>query len=97
MAKHKEGKIEDYLIEQVESHGGLIRKSCWLGRRGCPDRFVAFKGGRHGFVEVKAPGCPLASHQVREVEKLRTAGVTAVVVANFDDVDILIQNWRKPQ
>ena len=50
MAKHKEGKVEDYLVEQVELRGGLIRKAKWLCRRGAPDRFVAFpKGGRSGF------------------------------------------------
>ena len=42
MAHHKEGKIETYFCEQVELHGGLVRKSQWVGRRGCPDRFWAF-------------------------------------------------------
>ena len=97
MAKHKEGRIEDYLVEQVEQHGGIIRKSCWLGRRGCPDRYVSFAGGRQGFVEVKAPGLPLQLHQAREIEKLRAAGTVAVVVDNYDAVDLLIAGWRKPQ
>jgi hypothetical protein len=95
MAAHKEGKIEAYLVEQVERHGGLIRKVVWAGRRGCPDRFVAFPGGKHGFVEVKAPGEKLAAHQAREVERLRSAGVTVGVTDNYDGVDLLIENWRR--
>lgn len=95
MAKHKEGKVEDYLVREVEAHGGTIRKAKWLCRRGCPDRFVAFPGGLSGFVEVKAPGGSLASHQVREIERLRNAGVLAVVVANDADVDLLVSKWRK--
>lgn len=94
MARHKEGKIEEYLIEQVEARGGLIRKSCWLGRRGCPDRFVAFpQGGKHGFVEVKAPGEALAAHQQREVRKLQDAGVLVEVVDTFERVDSLVMRW----
>jgi Holliday junction resolvase-like predicted endonuclease len=95
MAKHKEGKVEDYLAEQVEKHGGTIRKARWLCRRGCPDRYVSFPGGRQGFVEVKAPGLPLQSHQAREIERLRAAGTTAVVVDNYDAIDLLVAGWRK--
>lgn len=94
MAAHKEGKIERYLVEQVEAHGGLIRKSQWAGRRGCPDRFVAFPRGRHGFVEVKAPGEKLDPHQAREVERLRGTGVSVGVVNNYDAVDMLIASWK---
>lgn len=96
MARHKEGRIETYLVEQVEKHGGIIRKAAWIGRRGCPDRFVAFPaGGRHGYVEVKAPGEKLDPHQAREVERLRRAGVSVGVIDNFDAVDLLIANWSK--
>lgn len=93
MAAHKEGKIETYLVEQVEKHGGITRKLRWLCRRGAPDRFVAFPKGRNGVVEVKPPGVPLKPHQAREIERLRTAGVSVGVVDNFDAVDMLIANW----
>ena len=95
MAAHKEGKIERYLVEQVERNGGLIRKAQWAGRRGCPDRYVAFKGGKRGFVEVKAPGEKLEAHQAREIERLRAADVLVGVVNNYDAVDLLIAGWRK--
>lgn len=95
MAAHKEGKIEDYLVARVEHHGGMIRKAQWIGRRGCPDRFVAFPDGAHGFVEVKAPSEKLAPHQAREIERLRMAGVRVGVVDNDDAVDLLVENWRR--
>lgn len=95
MAAHKEGKIETYLVEQVKKHGGFIRKAQWAGRRGCPDRFVAFANGEHGFIEVKAPGVKLDPHQAREVERLRNSGVRVGVVDNYDAVDLLIANWSK--
>ena len=95
MAAHKEGKIEAYLVEQVEHHGGLIRKATWAGRRGCPDRYIAFPGGHCGFVEVKAPGEKLAPHQAREVERLRNHGVRVGVIDNYDAVDLMIANWSR--
>lgn len=94
MSARREGKIEVYLIDRVESRGGLIRKAKWLCRRGCPDRFVAFpSGGRNGLVEVKPEGEPLAPHQAREIERLRAAGVNVAVVDSFEAVDRLVEEW----
>lgn len=93
MAKHKEGKVEDYLVEQAEKRGGLVRKAKWLCRRGCPDRFVALK--LNGLVEVKAPGEPLQPHQDREIKKLRAAGVRVEVVDSFEAVDALVERWSR--
>lgn len=81
-----EGKIEDYLVQQVEERGGLIRKACWVGRRGCPDRFVAL-AGRSFFVEVKKPGGKLDGHQEREIEKLRAHNTTVWVVDSREAID----------
>lgn len=36
----REGKVENALVKRIEAIGGLIRKAQWVGRRGCPDRFV---------------------------------------------------------
>lgn len=94
MAKHKEGVVEDYLVEQVEAAGGLIRKVQWTGRRGCPDRYVSFPVGRCGFVEVKAPGLKPDPHQAREIARLRSAGTLTGVVDSKDAVDHLVAQWR---
>lgn len=95
MAHHKEGKIETYLVTEVERHDGLCRKVRWLCRRGAPDRFVAFRKGRSGFVEVKPPGEPLKPHQAREIERLRNAGLHVGVVDSFEAVDCLIRDWSR--
>lgn len=33
-----EAHVEKYLVDRVKTIGGEIRKSTWIGRRGCPDR-----------------------------------------------------------
>lgn len=93
MAKHKEGKVEDYFVQQVEAHGGLTRKAKWLCRRGCPDRFWAFPNGNHGFAEIKSADGRLEPHQQREIARLRSAGVDVRVISDFGDVDQFINGW----
>jgi hypothetical protein len=109
MAKHKEGKIEEYFKEQVAAHGGITRKAKWLCRRGCPDQFWAFPykpwvGGPNPEVGAPRPECNgLAEikyhakpdpHQEREIARLRTAGVTVVVVSSFEDVDKFVEKFK---
>lgn len=91
MARHKEGIVETYFVEQVEKRGGLCRKACWVGRRGCPDRWWAFYGKRNGFVEIKAPGCRPEPHQEREIKRLKTAGVPVYVIDSLEAVDDFIR------
>lgn len=96
MAAHKEGKIEAYFVEQVEAHGGITRKARWLCRRGCPDRFWAFRGtqGRgssNGLAEIKPPGQPLKPHQWRETNRLSEMGVEVVVIDSFEAVDLFVK------
>ena len=93
MAHHKEGKVERYFVEQVKAAGGTTRKAQWIGRRGCPDQFYAFSGGRYGFAEMKAPGGKLDGHQEREIARLRALGVTVVVLSSLEDVDAFIRSY----
>lgn len=90
MAHSKEGKVEDYFVEQVEKHGGITRKCRWLCRRGAPDRFWAIHGKRNGFAEIKAPGCKPDAHQDREIKRMKAAGVTVYVLDTFEAVDKFI-------
>lgn len=46
-----ESKVEDYLVEQVEAHGGRADKFCTPGRRGPPDRLVTWP--RVGFCKME--------------------------------------------
>lgn len=93
MAKHKEGKVEAYFVEQVEAKDGVTRKVTWIGRRGCPDRFWAFGrlGARCGFAEIKSPEGRLDPHQAREIKRLTEAGVTVYVIDSFEAVDKFLE------
>ncbi len=51
----KESTVEDYLVEQCEARGAFCPKTVWLGRRGCPDREVAWPGGQVDKIELKRP------------------------------------------
>lgn len=93
MAKSKEGKVEDYFKEQVETRGGLTRKAKWLCRRGCPDQLWAFPGRRSGMAEIKPPDRPKPdAHQAREIARLRAAGMTVYTLSSFEDVDFFIRS-----
>jgi len=53
--------IEKLLVKHVKAAGGVALKLCCPGLDGMPDRPLLFPGGRIGFVEVKAPGCQMAT------------------------------------
>lgn len=98
-----EGKIEGALVKRIEQIGGEIRKACWIGRRGCPDRFVMLPGGAYSsitgvlevvhdlgrscWVEVKSPTGTLDGHQEREHKRMRALGELVLVVSSQDDID----------
>lgn len=85
----RESEIENYLVAQVETAGGLTRKLSWIGRTGAPDRVVILN--TVVFVELKAPGKVLAPHQEREHRRLTRAGALVLTIDNKADVDLLIK------
>ncbi len=85
----RERDVERYLVRQVKTAGGEVRKVKWLGRRGAPDR-LAMLPGFSVWVEVKAPGVPLKKHQQREHERMRRMGQTVAVIDSVAGVDQLI-------
>lgn len=94
MAHHKEGKVERYFTEAVKAAGGMTRKAQWIGRKGCPDQFFAFDGGRYGFVETKYHDeGELSGHQAREIKRLRDLGVAVYVLTTTEDVDWFIRSY----
>ncbi len=81
-----ERDVERYLIQQVRSQGGEVRKVQWLGRRGAPDRLVLLPG-RQLWVELKRPGGKPDAHQEREIARLRAWGCEVVVINSREAVD----------
>lgn len=85
-----EGKIENYLRNQVKKHHGQIRKVRWIGRRGAPDDIIWWPGPRFAFVEVKAPGQKPTKQQLREHDRMIRDGFKVFVVDSFESVDAII-------
>jgi hypothetical protein len=98
----REGPIEKHLVDRVKALGGEIRKTCWIGRRGCPDRFamlpfwvqqhIAAQLAHHDrprnpWVECKGPGQALDAHQEREIERMRRFGELVLVLDCKAEID----------
>lgn len=52
----REKGIEQKLVAEAKTAGGIAAKFVSPGLDGMPDRLVLLPGGKIGFVEVKAPG-----------------------------------------
>lgn len=98
MTRTPEGKIEDYLVAQCETHGALVRKLAYIGRRGAPDRLAVWPAVQDpvdccaretpvDFVELKAPGKKPDEHQEREHKRLRDLGCNVFVIDSKEAVD----------
>lgn len=85
-----EADVENYLCFMVSKTGGLERKAQWIGRRGCPDRYVWWPGGKAAWVELKRPGGKPDPHQAREIARLRNAGVPVFAIDTIEGVDTFI-------
>lgn len=88
----RERTVEAHFKHRVELSGGSTRKSHWIGRYGCPDRWCGWiSTQRSGFVELKGSRGRLSIHQEREIELLRACGVRVDVLATIEEVDAYIQ------
>lgn len=76
-----ESPIEEWVCDEAEAAGWLVRKLRWTGRRNGPDRFFA-KDGRIVLIEFKRPGKGPRPGQEREIAALLNAGVEVHVVDN---------------
>ncbi len=84
MGKALEWSIEAIVVDHAEKNGWFFRKVGWTGRKGCPDRFFA-KDGRVVFVEFKRKGKEPNGLQIKEIERMRAAGVEVHVI---DDIEV---------
>lgn len=82
--KISESVIENTVCAHAEMNGWLVRKLSWLGRRGAPDRLF-MRNGMAVFVEFKATGETPDPIQVREIARMRKAGMTVHVI---DDIEV---------
>ena len=91
----RESDIERYFDHRVKETGGETRKMRWIGRAHAPDRFAFWPSlhelaARGAFVELKRPGEPPRSGQVRERDRLWRAGFDALIIDSREAVDRLV-------
>ncbi len=86
-----EGRVEKYLVEQVEAHGGRFRKLKWISRNGAPDRLIWWPFSPLFFVELKAFGKKPTAQQSREHKRLRADGFHVFVIDRPEGVDAFIK------
>ena len=88
------GKLQAHLKRVVQQSGGQYRKVRWEGRRGCPDCFVWWKGGKSAFIEVKAEGDRYSKLQEREVARMQDAGIPVYTVSTIEGIDAVASEIR---
>jgi len=87
----REKTVEDFLVDMVESTGGLCLKFVSPGRRNVPDRLCIIPKTHPFFVEVKAPNKEPRDAQWREIYRLRERNANAYVVDCKNDVMRVLQ------
>ena len=90
----REKDIEHTLVTAVKRCGGAAVKFISPGFDGMPDRIVLLRGGKLGFVEVKAPGKhprPLQKARHRMLQKL---GFKVYVIDSIEQIEGVINDIR---
>ena len=79
-----ESDAEDEVCAWAEDNGWIVRKTVYLGRRGCPDRhFYGF--GQIVVMEFKRVNGALSGNQRRERRRLEERGVKVHVIEHAED------------
>mgnify|MGYP000526499576 CR=1 FL=1 len=80
-----ESTIEASIVKAVKQQGGLCLKMSAVHFIGMPDRLVILPFKPMFFVEVKRPGQKPSKIQLHVHRKLRSLGVTVLVIDNVKD------------
>ena len=90
----KEAGVEKYLRRRVKELGGFHRKVTYQGRKGAPDDWCFFPGGKLLIVECKRPGKNhLDPLQDVEVDILQRTGFKATWVNDIEGVDRVLMEF----
>lgn len=90
----REKTIEHNLVMEVKRVGGLALKFVSPGFDGVPDRLVLLRGGKMGFVEVKAPGKHPRPLQETRHRLLRQMGFKVYVLDGAEQIGGIIDDIR---
>lgn len=91
----KEAIVEDYLRKRIKELGGFSRKAVYQGRKGAPDQWCFFPGGRLLLVECKAKGEVPEPLQEVEMAALRKLGFWATWTDSREGVDRILEEFLK--
>ena len=83
----REKDIEQKIVADVRSRGGMCPKWVSPGLSGVPDRIVLMPGGRIGFIEAKAPGEKPGKLQVAMHRRLRGLGFKVFVIDSMEQIN----------
>lgn len=89
-----ESYIENQGNKSAKRNGWSHRKVRWIGRRAAPDRLYMKPGTGFFFVEYKRPGEKPRPDQAREIELIRSCGITVYVIDNVADAIELFEGDR---
>lgn len=91
-----EKQVELYLDREIKKLGGFTRKWVSPNYVGVPDRIIFMPRGLVFFVEVKSTTGRVTVRQQRELETIRSMGVSAHIAYGKKGVDQLI-NWLRDE
>lgn len=86
----QEKHVEQALQKAVRQAGGHAYKFTSPGTNGMPDRLILLRGGKLGFVEVKAPGKKPRPLQARRLQQLQDMGFIATYIDHPDQIQSVI-------
>lgn len=92
-----EKHIEQKLVKETKTWGGICPKLVSPGMDGMPDRMVLLQGGFIGFVEVKAPGKKPRPLQVKRHMQLRQLGFLVFILDDPEQIEKIlreVQSWH---
>jgi hypothetical protein len=88
----REKYIEQKLVKEVKSAGGIALKFTSPGFDGVPDRLILLPGGRVAFAEVKKHGMKPRPLQLQRHGMLRCLGFNVFVIDDEEQIKpILIE------
>ena len=90
----REKVIEQKLVAEVKTAGGICPKWVAPGFDGVPDRIAMFPGGKIAFVEVKAPGEKPRPLQRARHELLQKLGFRVYVLDEIEKIGGIIDEIR---
>lgn len=89
----RESYIEKKVLEYAVARGWRQRKMQFVGRRGCPDRWLMRGEGQLVIIEFKDPNGALSVAQRKEVTWLLTHGFNIHVIDNIEDGKAVFDAW----